>query len=69
MKKISNATRADLAQVGLSAYLDAKGEDDNLRDDITDLITDLIHLARREGVKKAQELILGAVIIHLEAET
>ena len=46
---ISNATRASYADAALAAYLEAKGEDDDPRSNITDLMTDLLHLANREG--------------------
>ena len=78
--KISNSRRAAWAQTALDSYLEAKGEDDNLRDDapfnIIDLVTDLLHLARKHrkfivlpsGVKGPSS-ILETAKMHFEAES
>jgi hypothetical protein len=66
----TNDTRANLAQKALDAFTEAQGGrylDEPMEDRISDLICDLLHLAKREGDEDADEL-LGRARMHFDAE-
>jgi hypothetical protein len=72
----SNASRAARAQNALQTYVEAKGEVfENSREEITDLIADLLHLLARDHVAKAPptaddviDSTLDLARLHFEAE-
>lgn len=64
---MTNDQRADNAQAALDAYGDARGENDTAETDMIDLISDLGHLARREGID-FRKVLLNAEV-HYNVET
>ncbi len=67
MKTIND--RADVAEVALEAYRDANpdGEGESVEELLTDLLADLLHLAKREDVDVYRVLFMAQQ--HFEEET
>jgi len=65
---ISIETRTEWAKAALLGYREAKREDlDDYRDEIVDLIADLLHLCKQEGIEFYA--VLESATMHFEAET
>lgn len=65
MYEVTNSARADWARVALDAFTTECGTSGELALDIKDLITDLLHLARREAdVGDVMNLAMLAVDMH-----
>lgn len=47
---MDNDSRAERARVALDEYNEAKGEDEPLEDVLGDLLTDMMHLCKREEI-------------------
>ncbi len=67
---ISIETRREWAQRALEAYRKAKGEDlDDPQEEIADLMADLLHLAKSEGVNEMGIVsMLKGAHIHFDME-
>lgn len=65
MSEVSNADRAEWAQQALEGFVSTVGSSGELQSDIKDLMTDLLHLARREcGVEDATHFATLAAEMH-----
>lgn len=70
MHYVTNSDRAAWAAEALQAFRDKHDADGDMQTDIKDLITDLLHLARREcGVTDAEEFAASAARMHDEEAT
>ena len=63
------ATRVYLAGEALNAYCNARGTINAPEDDITDLMTDLLHLLDTYEGQASARLVLDMVKSHYEAES
>lgn len=63
------ALRVYLAGEALNAYCNARGTINAPEDDITDLMTDLLHLLDTYEGQASARLVLGMVKTHYEAES
>ena len=65
---MSNITRANRAKKLIAQYDEIKGEDfDEYGTEIVDIITDMLHLAKRQ--KLDTEVVLRTALYHFEAES
>ncbi len=69
---LDKETRAEYASSALNAYLEHKGEPDEAQEigeQVIDLMTDLLHLCRSNGMKRRDILRIPSIVeMHLRSE-
>jgi hypothetical protein len=65
---IDNETRADRAEAALNAYIERRGYEDDTGSDIADLLGDIMHFCKIEGIDFDKKLTVAQVNYAAETE-